>query len=103
MIRKSIAELAQETKELSDQLFPDRTDASMYLKMYKEMSEVIESRGDADEIADVFILWLDYAARKGVDIQAVVERKNAINSERKWQRMPDGFYQHISSEANNHG
>lgn len=47
---------------------PQRTDVSMFLKFYGEIAEMIESGGDTDEIADVFILLLDYARRKNIDV-----------------------------------
>lgn len=91
----TIADLALTVKSSADRLFPNRTDASMYLKLYEETAEVISTGGDSDEVADVFILWLDYAARKGIDIEAVVRRKLNINEERAWTETETGIYHHV--------
>jgi hypothetical protein len=87
--------LADEVMSLADQLFPDRTDASMYLKLYAETAEVIDSDGAPDEIADIFILWLDYAARKNIDIAAAVRAKMKILEQRRWAKDANGVYSHI--------
>ena len=87
--------LAREVKVHADTLFPGRTDASMFLKIYGETAEVIDSNGAADEIADIFIMWLDYAARKGVNIEAAVRAKMLINSKRSWVKTEAGVFQHV--------
>jgi len=90
----SVADLATEVKAVADRLFPGRTDQSMYLKLYEETAEVISSDGSPDEVADIFILWLDYAERKGIDIQAEVKKKLDILKQREWEIDPNGVYQH---------
>ena len=74
--------------------FPNRTDASMFLKIYGEVSEMIESDGDANEIADMFILLLDYAKRKKVDVTTAVLRKLSINQTRTWVTDKNGVNSH---------
>ena len=89
--------LALQVKMIADRLFPDRTDASLYLKLYEETAEVIASNGNPDEVADIFILWMDYAVRKGIDIEAAVQHKLAILQERGWQIDSNGVYQHTEN------
>lgn len=89
-----IDSLAEAVHEQANALFPNRTDQSMYLKMYEEMAEVISSDGDPLEVADVFIMILDYAKRKGIDIESAVREKMAINWNRGWKQTASGTFKH---------
>ena len=80
----------------AEDTFPDRNDASMYLKMYGEIAEMIESDGDANEIADMFILLLDYSKRKKVDVTTAVLRKLDINRKRTWATDKNGVNSHVA-------
>jgi hypothetical protein len=90
----SIDELAEQVKAQADRLFPNRTDTSMYLKMFKELGEMIED-GDPDEVADVFIMLLDFAKRKNIHIAEVVLRKMDINNGRTWVVNELGVMRHV--------
>jgi len=87
--------LAEAVHTWAEATFPNRTDASMFLKIYGEVSEMIESDGAADEIADMFILLLDYAKRKKVDITTSVMKKLVTNSKRKWTTDKNGVNSHV--------
>jgi len=87
--------LAQEVFEWAEATFPDRTDASLFLKAYGELAELIESDGDPLELADVFILFLDYAIRKGIVPSEAIRKKLEINKERKWKIQPNGTMRHV--------
>jgi NTP pyrophosphatase (non-canonical NTP hydrolase) len=50
----------------------------------------------ADEVADVLIMMLDYAARKDINIHLAISRKMAINQNRKWATNALGVNQHVS-------
>lgn len=89
-----IDNLALEVQTSADKLFPDRTDSSMFLKLFSELGELIES-GDVDEFADVMIMLLDYGSRKGFPIQMAVRRKMAINMDRKWAKNKLGVMRHV--------
>jgi hypothetical protein len=78
----------------ANEAFPDRTDASMFLKMYEEIGEVIRSGGDRLEVADLFILILDYAKRKNVVISEAIGEKLEINRNRDWKLNADGTMSH---------
>lgn len=80
---------------VSDELFPDRTDASMFLKLYEETAEVVKSGGAPDEVADIFILWLDFAARKNINLTDAISKKLAVLKHRHWQQDENGVYQHV--------
>ncbi|CAB4120824.1 hypothetical protein UFOVP2_2 [uncultured Caudovirales phage] len=88
-------DLALRVKLIADRLFPNRSDASMYLKLYEETAEVIQSNGAPDEVADIFILWMDYALRKGIDIEAEVMSKLRILESRAWELDNNGVYHHV--------
>lgn len=89
--------LAQEIREWADSVFPDRTDASMWLKVYSEAAETIRSNGDPLEVADLFILLLDYASRKNINLTNAIMTKMAINRERQWQIDQMGTMSHIKT------
>ena len=86
--------LAEEVTKWADQAFPHRTDASMFLKMYEEIGEVIHSGGDRLEVADLFILILDYAKRKNIVLRDAIGEKLEINRNRDWKLNADGTMSH---------
>jgi len=90
-----VGALTEAVFDWAESAFPNRNDTSMYLKMYGEIAEMIESDGDADEIADMFILLLDYAKRKKVDIATSVFKKLEINRRRKWATDKNGVNSHV--------
>lgn len=95
----NINDLASSIATQADKLFPTRTDTSMFLKIYHETAELIDANEDpakrSDELADLLILLLDYGARKDIDIQMAVQRKMAINQNRKWVTNQLGVNQHV--------
>ena len=90
-----VGALSEQVFEWAEEAFPVRTDISMYLKMYGEIAEMIESDGDPDEIADMFILLLDYAKRKKVDVTTAVMKKLDTNRARKWVTDKNGVNSHV--------
>lgn len=94
-----IESLAADIHAWANEVFPDRTDASMFLKLYGEINELIEA-GDnidevADEIADLFILLLDYAYRKGMTwVTQAILKKMRENRKRTWLITTTGVMQH---------
>jgi hypothetical protein len=87
--------LTEKVFDWAECTFPHRNDASMYLKMYGEIAEMIESDGDANEIADMFILLLDYAKRKKVDVTTAVLCKLDVNQKRTWMTDKNGVNSHV--------
>lgn len=89
-----INHLAIDVFEWAESTFPERTDASMFMKLYKEIGELIDSPND-DEWADVMILMLDFAKRKGINPTLAIQRKLAVNRQRSWVKTELGVYQHV--------
>jgi len=97
-----VGRLALEVYCWADATFPHRTDSSMFLKMYSEIAELIRSDGEPLELADLFILLMDYAVRKDIDITDAVRRKLEINRQRTWKVGADGTMSH-EPQGVNHG
>jgi len=93
----NIDTIAIECRDWADHAFPNRTDSSMFLKLYGEVAELIEAGAECeDEIADILILVLDYAKRKGVhELGEVVAKKLNINRQRNWAATSIGTFQHV--------
>ena len=89
-----IDNIAYEVQTQADRLFPNRTDTSMFLKLYGELGELVES-GSHDEFADVMILILDYGSRHMIDIEGAIRRKMVINESRQWKTNVLGVNQHV--------
>lgn len=90
----SVDHLALEVFEWAEATFPDRTDVSMFLKIYSEIAELIRSGGEPLELADLFILLMDYAVRKDINIASAVTTKLNINRQRRWKIGADGTMSH---------
>jgi FAD/FMN-containing dehydrogenase len=85
--------------EVADHLFPHRTDQTMFLKLYEEVSEIVRNPGSADEIADVIIMLLDHASRHNVNAAHAVLLKLSTNLNRAWEIDPiTGVAHHIKPE-----
>ena len=94
----SIDRLADDVFQWASSVFPDRTDSSMFIKMFEELAEVIRSNGDHLEVADLFIMLLDYAKRKEMDIEMAIRVKLQINSTRQWRVNANGTMSHYNPE-----
>ena len=90
-----VGKLTEEVFNWAEATFPNRKDTSMLLKLYSEIGEMIDSDGDRLEVADVFILLLDYAKRKKIDITAAVRDKLEINKSRTWAMDGNGVMSHV--------
>ncbi len=84
----------------ADSLMPDRTPEQALRKLIEdEIPELLEGGGnDPLEWADVFILVLDCAKLRGIDIVKAVHEKMAINESRRWIVKPNGLIQHIGDD-----
>jgi len=94
----TIDHLAAYVFQWASSVFPDRTDSSMFIKIFEELAEVIRSDGDALEVADLFIMLLDYAKRKNINIEEAVRHKLSINRDRNWRINANGTMSHYNSE-----
>lgn len=91
----TIDKMARLVKLQADHLFPNRTDASMFMKLFSEIGELADRPDDPEEVADVFIMLLDYAARRRINIQEAVLKKMIINDCRNWQVNELGVMKHV--------
>jgi len=83
----------------ANRVFPDRTPQSMFLKLYHELSEMIDETGKPGvegEIADVLIMVLDFAVCQGVNVGEALQKKMDINAARTWKQNPLGDYSHVA-------
>lgn len=90
-----INKLAAEVKQQADRLFPRRTTESMFMKLFTEIGELTENPENPEEIADVFIMLLDHAARQNVDLEAAIRKKMEINNNRVWEANELGVFRHV--------
>lgn len=72
-------------RAVADALFPKRTVASMLLKMYSEVGEIVDAPDDPEEIADVIIMLLDRMDQIGAHAGEEILKKLRKNLERSWQ------------------
>lgn len=85
IINRDIDHIAFDIYLWAGEVFPDRTDGAMALKLYQEIGEMIESDGDPLEVADVLIMIFDYAKRKGIQLEPAIREKMKINRQRTWK------------------
>ena len=90
----SIDNFALEVETHADKLFPARTDASMFMKLFSELGELVED-GSEEEYADVMIMLLDYGSRKMFRIEKAIRAKMEINNKRQWKQNELGVMKHV--------
>lgn len=90
-----INNLAKVVSVQADVLFPQRTQSSMFLKLFSEIGEMVDNPDSPDEVADVFIMLLDHAHRKGIDLAVVITEKMKINATRTWTISEIGVFRHV--------
>ncbi len=90
----SIDNFALEVQSQADKIFPNRTDSSMFLKLFSEIGELVAD-GSEEEYADVMIMLLDYGSRKMFRIEHAIREKMAINANRVWHKNDLGVMQHV--------
>lgn len=83
----------------SEAIFPgDRTRETL-LHLREEITELLEADAQSanygEEAADVLILLLCYAHRKGFLLADALARKHVMNLERSWALGPDGMSRHV--------
>lgn len=71
--------------------------------MKKEIEELRLKPNSPTEMADIFMLLLDYAAHSGVTVDMLFDttlKKLVINMKRKWGPvlLPDGSVEHVREE-----
>jgi NTP pyrophosphatase (non-canonical NTP hydrolase) len=88
----------------NDTFGPLTTNVRAAVRANEEMAELLRelamddtSPKAAAEIADVFIVLYRLADRMGVDVQAEIDRKMAINRDRQWVRDGSGHAYHVKA------
>jgi NTP pyrophosphatase (non-canonical NTP hydrolase) len=66
--------------------FPDR---DILLHLVEEVGELIRVPGDGEEMADVVLIVMHLAQRKGVDLGAALEAKFKMCQESDWHYAED--------------
>jgi hypothetical protein len=85
--------------EWADSVFPDRTITDAIQKlMLEEIPEYLMAQDDPMELADIGILLYDIAHLAGVDLDAAIVEKMAINKKRSWKiDTTTGMLNHIKT------
>lgn len=83
----------------ADQALPERTEAAGFLKLFEELGEVLSNPDDPAEWADVFIMLLDLAARRKINLPQAIMAKLAVLQTRDWVQTSTGTYQHATATA----
>lgn len=92
-----IRHLAIDVFNWAEEVFPGRTDAGMFVKLFQELGELSKSVTPderEDEWADVMILLLDYAEKHKINPTFAVLRKLGTNKRRNWRITDLGTMQH---------
>lgn len=103
---KTLDEYQAEIGAWGDETFPKSTVSVVLAHFEEESKEFVEiapmipnhpSYDEAEEAADVFLLLLHFAHKKGFSLFEVTERKMAINRNREWntQAEPAGHFKHM--------
>src|SRR5262245_54112167 len=92
--------------EWAEQTFgPAGSNVRVAVRANEEMAELLRALTvdekhpkAAEEVADIFVLYR-VATRLGVDINAEIERKMAINCKREWKLDGSGHGYHVRVRA----
>ena len=91
----TVLELQDEVAAFAEKAFgPDREDAA-WKKLFEEIGETLKNPDDPSEWADVFIILLDLATMRGVDVATATRAKLDIIKDRVWVQTPTGTFQHV--------
>lgn len=108
-MRKALQSLQDEIGGWGDATFPKSTPETVLAHFREEVAELLEvapmmpdhpSHDEAEEAADVFLLLLHFAHKKGFSLFDVTERKMAINRARRWNTEPEpaGHFKHADGQ-----
>lgn len=81
----------------ADATFPTSTQATIIAHLRAEANDEIGVDCDPMELADVGLLLLHLAHKRGVDLYELMREKHKINQSRKWEARPNdrGFMSHL--------
>lgn len=100
MIADDLPEIIQKVLTTARTSFPEATFENFMDKMHEEVDEAYEavpSKRLGELVDQQIVLWsaLDRAGYTAAELFHGVAFKDAVNSKRKWERLPDGTYKHI--------
>ena len=86
-VRAGVSEFCKSYPEYAFDLdAADRRECAAYIrKECDELRDASDIKHYAEELADVIIMSLSVAGKLGIDIDAAVRRKMAVNKERPWK------------------
>jgi len=80
-------------KDFTKKAFPE-ANADSYLTKIKEELTELEKDQNIDELADCVLVLIGLSRFISGDLKGAIEKKIAINEQRKWEKMDDGTYHH---------
>ena len=94
---QTIDELADEIHAFSNFAFKGRTHIEIFNKLvFHEIPEIFDAPGDPSEVADAFILLMDYAKIHNINLYKCIKEKLEILKTREWTINPEtGLRQHV--------
>lgn len=106
---KTLDEFQNEIGGWGNLTFPKSTPETVLAHFREEVAEFLEvapmmpelpDYDEAEEAADVFLLLLHFAHKKGFSLFDVTERKMAINRARRWNTEPEpaGHFKHADGQ-----
>ena len=94
----NMKKLFSEGRGFSLKTFPGATAEHHLLKLHEEVDEAINDPHNIFEYADCMIALFAAVSKSGYsikDLETAMQTKLDILETRKWQKKPDGTYQHI--------
>lgn len=103
---KTLDEYQREVGAWGDATFPKSTADTVFSHLREEFEELAAVAAtipenaqydEAEEVADCFILLVQFAHKKGFSLFAVAERKMEVNRARTWKTDPEpgGHFKHV--------
>lgn len=91
-------ELQRDIAEWADQVLPNRTPQSAFLKLFEETGELIRNPDSPGEYADILIMLIDLARMHGVNLIRAAKEKMEVNRGRAWKVTVMGTLQHLEDD-----
>ena len=79
--------------------FPEADEASVLAHLKREVESELHEGCELDEIADVAILAMQLASKRGANLRELIEAKHEVNLGRTWgEKNEDGFWEHVKTK-----
>jgi hypothetical protein len=92
-----INDLQYQVGKWADATFPDSTQETIIAHMRDEINTELSPDCNEDELADIALLLMHLAHKRGVDLQQLIINKHSVNEGRTWENEKNdkGFFGHI--------